>query len=95
MQLLYPYHYSLDVVLDLFIESYPIDIITQSSGETAAAKAVRMNDFIRNLIRECALRIFRGSKLTGPVNRKAFQLNIGEIRTSPESLKRVYDANFT
>ena len=45
-----------------------------------------MNDFIRNLFREFALRIFWGSKLTGPVNSKAFQLNNGETMSSYDAI---------
>ena len=91
-QFLYPYHNSLEAVLDFFIESNPVEIITQAAGETNAAFAARMNDFIRNVIREFSLRIFWGAKLTGPVNNKAFQLNQGETRTYPESLKKLHDA---
>ena len=59
-QFLYPYHNSLEAVLYFFIESNSVEIITQASGETAAAYAVRMNDCSRHLFREFALRIFWG-----------------------------------
>ena len=57
-QLLYPYHNSLESVLDFFIKSNPVAIINQAAGETNASYAVQMNDYTRNVIREFCLRTF-------------------------------------
>ena len=48
--------------------------------------------YVKNLIGKFALRTFCGSKFTGPVHNKDFQLNQDEPRTSPGSCKKFHDA---
>ena len=95
---MYPYHNSLEAELNFFAEFNPLaDVTPQRNLKTNAEFNTGKNIHIKYLIREFALRTFWGSNLTGPVHSKAFQLNSGDTRTHPESIKKIrcYNANIT